>query len=76
MHIMPCRHASSYLDRTEYPQYERLNNDQRCRPHAECKVDTDVLSHVRIPAISTIHLGPVFEPHACAYRVLASISVR
>jgi hypothetical protein len=54
----------TYLDGTEDPKDQSLDNYERGRPNAECKVDPNVLADIRVLAFLAVDFGPLLKPNA------------
>jgi hypothetical protein len=62
----------TYLDGTEDPKDQGLDDDERRRPDAERKVDPNVLADIWILAFLAVDFGPLLEPNAPPYGKLVS----
>lgn len=58
MHSPDC----TYLDGTEDPKDQGLDDDERRGADAECKVDPNVLAHIRVLAFLAVGFGPLLKP--------------
>jgi hypothetical protein len=67
-----ARLRCTYLDGTEDPKDQGLDDDERRRPDAESKVDPNVLADIRVLAFLAVDFGPPLEPNAAPYRKSAS----
>lgn len=54
----------TYLDRTEDPKDQCLDDDKTCGADAERKIYPDVLADIRVLAFLPIDLGPLLKPNA------------
>lgn len=52
-----------YLDRTEYPQDQGLDNHESGRSNTKGKVYTNVLADISVDAKFVIGLSPAFKPY-------------
>lgn len=57
----------TYLDRAEDPENQGLRDSQGRCPNAKGKVDTNVLSNLRVKAGLGVCLGPFLQPNTPAY---------
>jgi hypothetical protein len=60
MHSPDC----TYLDGTEDPKDQGLDDDERRGADAECKVDPNVLANIRVLAFLAVDFGPLLKPNA------------
>jgi hypothetical protein len=69
--LRPITVSSSYtyLDGTEYPQYQRLEDCQSRGSDTNGKVDADVFPNFWICTSFRIPFGPVLQPNTAAYVV-------
>jgi hypothetical protein len=68
MHGPDC----TYLDGTEDPKDQGLDDDERRGADAECKVDPNILADIWVLAFLAVDFGPLLKPNATPCGLSAS----